>query len=116
MLCDGKPLNVGAFASRHLRLGAYETRAIAFSKMKGNLIKSALFPLFCLCQPKRVEPPNSVAMWPIANPKDKLFEREEIRQRMADFKATQSKFEREREEYFKKTMAKVRSNSSGNAA
>jgi hypothetical protein len=53
MLCDGKPLNVGAFASRHLRLGAYETRAIVFSKMKGNLIKSALFPLFCLCQPKR---------------------------------------------------------------
>jgi hypothetical protein len=48
MLCDGKPLNVGAFASRHLRLSAYETRAIAFSKMKDNLINSALFPLLPL--------------------------------------------------------------------
>jgi hypothetical protein len=56
--------------------------------------------------------PNTVAMSQMANPKDKLFEREEIRQRMADFKATQVKFEREREEYFEKTMAKVRSSSS----
>lgn len=62
--------------------------------------------------PTQVKPPNSVAMSPIANPKDKLFEREEIRQRVADFKATQSKFQREREEYFKKTMEKVRSKSS----
>jgi hypothetical protein len=52
----------------------------------------------------------------MAKPKDKLFEREEIQQPVADFKATQSKFEREREEYFKKTMSKVRSNSSGSNA
>jgi hypothetical protein len=43
-----------------------------------------------------------------AKPKDKLFEREEIKQRVAAFKATQNKFQREREEYYKTTMAKVR--------
>src|ERR1035437_5594105 len=47
----------------------------------------------------------------LPKPKDRLFEREEIRQRVADFKATQLKFEREREEYFKRTLAKVRSGS-----
>jgi hypothetical protein len=44
-------------------------------------------------------------------PKDKFFEREEIRQRMADFKATQRRFEIEREEFFKKTMASLRAKS-----
>ena len=44
-------------------------------------------------------------------PKDKFFEREEIRQRMADFKATQRRFEIEREEFFKNTMASLRGNS-----
>jgi hypothetical protein len=47
----------------------------------------------------------------LPKPKDRLFEREEIRQRVADFKATQSKFQHEREEYYKETMAKVRSGS-----
>jgi hypothetical protein len=63
----------------------------------------------------QVEPPKTVALETI-KPKDKFFEREEISQRMAEFKATQRKFEREREEYFKKTMAKVRSSSSRNEA
>ena len=44
-------------------------------------------------------------------PKDKVFEREEIRRRMADFKATQRRFEIEREEFFRKTMASLRANS-----
>lgn len=43
-------------------------------------------------------------------PKDKLFERDEIRQRIADFKATQRRFEIEREEFFKTTMASLRGN------
>jgi len=43
--------------------------------------------------------------------KDKLFERDEIKQRMADFKATQRRFEIEREEFFKNTMASLRGNS-----
>ena len=47
----------------------------------------------------------------LPKPKDRLFEREEIRQCVADLKATQLKFEREREEYFKRTLAKVRSGS-----
>ncbi len=44
-------------------------------------------------------------------PKDKFFERDEMRQRMADFKATQRRFEVEREEFFKNTMASLRGNS-----
>ena len=49
-------------------------------------------------------------------PKPKLFEREEIQQRVANFKATQHKFAREREEYYKATMAKIRAGSTGRAA
>lgn len=44
-------------------------------------------------------------------PKDRLFERENMQQRVADFKATQRRFELEREDYFTKTMAKLRANS-----
>jgi hypothetical protein len=62
--------------------------------------------------PTQVEPSRMVALEQIAKPRDKLFEREEIRQRVADFQANQQKFQREREEYFKQTMAKVRSSSS----
>jgi hypothetical protein len=65
---------------------------------------------------KQIESPNTVAMPPIAKPKDKFSEREAIRQRVADFKATQHRFEREREDYYRRTMSKVRSNSSGSDA
>jgi hypothetical protein len=34
-----------------------------------------------------------------------------MQRRMADFKATQHRFEIEREDYFKKTMANLRANS-----
>jgi hypothetical protein len=44
-------------------------------------------------------------------PKDKFFERDEIRQRLSEFKATQRRFEVEREEFFKNTMASLRANS-----
>jgi len=54
-----------------------------------------------------IEPAKSFIQPNLPKPKDRLFEREEIRQRVADFKATQLKFEREREEYFKRTLAKV---------
>lgn len=57
--------------------------------------------------PKQVESPKAVDLTQIAKPRDKLFERDEIRQRVADFKATQHRFQREREEYYEKTMAKV---------
>ncbi len=62
--------------------------------------------------PTQVEPPKTVAVWQVAKPRDKLFEREEMLQRVADFKANQHKFQREREEYYELTMAKVRSCSS----
>jgi hypothetical protein len=58
--------------------------------------------------PTQVEQPKAVASEQIAKPRDKLFEREEIQHRVADFKATQNRFKRERKEYFKKTMGKVR--------
>jgi hypothetical protein len=45
------------------------------------------------------------------NVKNKVFEREEIRERMADFKATQRRFEIERDEFFKNTMASLRTSS-----
>lgn len=63
---------------------------------------------------KQIEPPNTVAMPPIAKPKDKLSERDAIRKRVADFKATQHKFQREREDYFRRTMSKVHSGSTEN--
>lgn len=62
--------------------------------------------------PARIEPQIRVEL---ARPKEKLSESDEIRRRMADFKATQHKFQLEREEYFKKTMARVRADSSRNA-
>jgi hypothetical protein len=55
----------------------------------------------------QAEPPRSVEL---AQPKDSHFERQEIMRRMAEFKATQDRFEREREEYFKNVMAKVQAN------
>jgi hypothetical protein len=65
---------------------------------------------------KQIEPPNTATMPRIVKPKDKLSERDAIRRRVADFKATQHKFEREREDYFRRTMSRVRSNSSGSDA
>ena len=58
--------------------------------------------------PKQVEPPKTFAPQQPAKPKDKLLEREEIRKRLEEFKATQNRFQREREEYYKATMTKVR--------
>jgi hypothetical protein len=57
--------------------------------------------------PTQIEPPKAVDLTQMAKPRDKLFERAEIRQRVADFRATQHRFQREREEYYRKTMAKV---------
>jgi hypothetical protein len=58
-----------------------------------------------------VEPQKAVAPKQTIKPKDKLFEREDIRQRLAAFRATQRRFEIERDEYFKMTMANLRTNS-----
>ena len=49
----------------------------------------------------------------LPKPMEKLFDRQEVQRRVADFKATQHKFARQREEYFKATMAKIRSGSAG---
>jgi len=57
--------------------------------------------------PTRVEQPIAVASEQTAKPRDRIFEREEILQRVADFRANQHKFQREREEHYKSTMAKV---------
>ncbi len=58
--------------------------------------------------PTRVEQPIAVASEQTAKPRDRIFEREEILQRVADFRANQRKFQREREEHYKSTMAEVR--------
>jgi hypothetical protein len=63
---------------------------------------------------KQIEPPNTAAMPPIVKPKDKLSERDAIGKRVADFKATQHKFEREREDYFRRTMSTIHSGSTEN--
>ena len=58
---------------------------------------------------------KSIIQPSLPKPKDKLFGSDEIQQRVADFKATQDKFAREREEYYKATMAKIRAGSAGSA-
>ena len=45
-------LNAGAVVRCCFHRSTRETCAVVCSKMRGNLIKSALSPLFCLCQPK----------------------------------------------------------------
>lgn len=56
----------------------------------------------------QVEPIVAVALEQPAKPKDKLFEREDIQQRLSNFSATQNRFQRAREEYFTKTLGKAR--------
>jgi hypothetical protein len=67
----------------------------------------------------QVERPKRVELVQLAIPRDRLatqidryFERYEIRRHVADFKATQNMFQREREEYYEATITKVHSNSS----
>jgi hypothetical protein len=56
-----------------------------------------------------VAPPKAVETAQLPKARNTLFERDQIRERVAHFKATQCKFEIEREEYFDKTMWSVRS-------
>jgi hypothetical protein len=56
--------------------------------------------------PTRVESPKTVAVPQVVKPKDKIFEREEILQRVADFEATQHKFQRERGRLFQENNGK----------
>ena len=54
--------------------------------------------------------------WAMTEQSDRLARaREEIAARVASFKATQEKFEREREEYFVTTLEKARNGSDGKA-
>jgi len=83
-------------------------------KDRDRLVEEGLAFIQTLAAAKRVrietqtqEPPKAVDLTQIAKPRDKLFERDEIRQRVADFKATQHRFQREREEYYERTMAKA---------
>jgi hypothetical protein len=54
---------------------------------------------------------NQKGMGMIEQPYNPAQEREEIAARVASFKATQEKFEREREEYFVTTLENARSGS-----
>ncbi|MDO8400350.1 MAG: hypothetical protein Q7T45_21250 [Bradyrhizobium sp.] len=50
----------------------------------------------------------------LPKPKDRLFRDEKLEQRLSEFKAVQHRFERERDEFFNRTMSKVRSSLSRN--
>jgi hypothetical protein len=50
----------------------------------------------------------------LPKPKDRIFEDEEMQKRMTEFKTVQNRFAREREEFFQRTMSKVRSSLSRN--
>jgi hypothetical protein len=72
-------------------------------------------------EPNRSEKPilaaelvESVLQSNLPKPKDRLFEDEELQNRLSEFNAVQHRFEREREEFFKKTMSEVRSSLSRN--
>ena len=52
---------------------------------------------------------ESVLQSRLPKPKDRLFRDKELEVRLSEFKAVQHRFEREREEFFYKTMSKVRS-------
>jgi hypothetical protein len=60
----------------------------------------------------RIESPKAPEFALVAKPRDEVIDREEMRQRVADFKTTQNRFQREREDYFNATMAKARSSRS----
>ena len=51
---------------------------------------------------------KSVLQSELPKPKDRLFRDELLEKRLSEFKAVQHRFERERDEFFNKTMSKVR--------
>ena len=57
---------------------------------------------------------ESVIQPNLPKPKDRLFEDEELQNRLSEFKAVQHRFEREREDFFRKTMSKIRPSLSQN--
>ena len=50
----------------------------------------------------------------LPKPKARIFEDEEMRKHMTEFKTIQSRFAREREEFYQRTMSRVRSSLSRN--
>jgi hypothetical protein len=61
--------------------------------------------------------PDTLPPRPVANlpkPKVRVFEDEEMQKRMTEFKTIQSRFAREREEFYQRTMSRVRSSLSRN--
>jgi hypothetical protein len=87
----------------HWREDLEETLSFAERRITPNPVRTDALTLVELS--KTATPAQTI------KPKDKLFEREDIRQRLADFRATQRRFEIEREEYFMKTMANLRATS-----
>ena len=57
---------------------------------------------------KKVAELESVIHANLPKPKDMLFKNEDMQKRLSEFKAIQHKFAREREEFYEKTMSKVR--------
>ena len=63
--------------------------------------------------PRHPEPTQLPMAAEVSTPKDRLgVERDVIQKRVADFKANQKKFQKDREEYYARTMANARANQS----
>jgi hypothetical protein len=94
---------LGGVIVKHWREDLEETLSFAERRIAQNPVRTDALTQVGLS--KTVTPAQPII------PKDKLFEREDISQRLAAFRATQRRFEIERDEYFKMTMANLRTNS-----
>ena len=88
---------------KHWRENLEEALSFAERRIARNPVRTDALTL--------VEPQTAAVPKQTIKPKDNIFEREDIRQRLAAFRATQRRFEIERDEYFKMTMANLRTNS-----
>ena len=104
------PREVGLVA-RHVRQGVWNPNRERSPSSKSPAMRTEI-DLFEVGSPAAPQGVGPLALRRrLAIPIDRSFERDEIRRRVADFKATQNKFQQGREEYYKATIAKVRSNS-----
>jgi hypothetical protein len=84
---------------KHWREDLEEALSLAERRIAPNPVRTDALTM--------VEPQKAAAPKQTIKPKDNIFEREDIRQRLAAFRATQRRFEIERDEYFKMTMANL---------
>lgn len=80
-------------------------QTMAFAKsVKGETVKPEI-PMALIDEALAPQPPGSARLTPMVWP---TSGREEIKQRVANFKAHQARVQREREDYYERTMATTR--------